>query len=142
MSDLLGLADLCEKLIGPDREMDLAILRATSGKQWRWSDSATFEPETVITWDQYGPGAVGNPYFQLEEFTASIDDAVALIPEGFLWKLGYSRHVPHVADLTDYVNHTGRYDGVSDHSRALALCAAALRARASQLPPSNSGSDK
>lgn len=129
MADFLELAERCEKATGPDRELDLAIQVALSGKAWRWASGLTFEQQTVITWDKYGPGAAGNPVCTLDEFTASIDAAMMLVPEGSLWKCGYSRHVPHQAEVVDYEKHTGRYDGNSDHSRALALCAAALRAR-------------
>jgi hypothetical protein len=78
MSDLLALADRVQDLTSACRETDLAIMQATSGHPWRWADSRTFEPQTVITWDQYGADAPGNPFYTLEEFTASIDAAMTL----------------------------------------------------------------
>jgi hypothetical protein len=67
------------------------------------------------------------------QYTSSIDAAMTLVPEGHKWKLGYGRYVPHVAEVVDYVSHTGTYVAECDGNHALALCAAALRARASSL---------
>jgi hypothetical protein len=62
-----------------------------------------------------------------------IDAALTLVPEGFRWKLGYSRHVPCVAELIDYrpimEPNLGRFDGECDSTHAIALCIAALHAR-------------
>lgn len=81
-SSLLDLAGRVERLTGPCRETDLAIMQAISGHPWRWADSRTFEPQTVITWDQYSEGAPGNPFYTLEAFTESLDAAMTLVPEG------------------------------------------------------------
>lgn len=117
MDDLSKLADLCERADAPSRSLDYAIFRATS----------LAAKECWLHWDEHQREMI------CPRYTASIDLAASLIPKGFLWKCGYSRHVPHQAEVVDYEGHTGRYDGVSDHSRALSICAAAIRAVASQV---------
>jgi hypothetical protein len=79
MGELLALAERLERLTEPSRESDLEIQIALSGNPWRWADTYSFEPQTVITWDQYGEGAAGNPFCTLEAFTRSIDDAKTLL---------------------------------------------------------------
>lgn len=66
---------------------------------------------------------------RIPPLTASLDAVLTLLPEGFKWKCGYSRHVPHNAEVIDYSAHTGTFIGESDASRCLALLAAILRAR-------------
>lgn len=81
MTNFIALAERCESAVEADRrELDLAIMQARSGKPWRWADLRTFEPQTVITWDEYGHDAAGNPFCTLETFTQSIDAAMALLP--------------------------------------------------------------
>jgi hypothetical protein len=60
---------------------------------------------------------------------AFLDAAVTLVPEGFTWGAICSRFVPHLAVVHLSWGHGG-WEGHSDHSRSLAICAAALRARA------------
>lgn len=128
MSDLLALAERCEKATGADRELDLAIQCALSGNPWRWSDSRAFEPETVITWDQYGAGAVGNPVCDLEAYTASIDAAMTLVPEG--WRVNWAGECPDRRWFVDLIARAA--NDVTPRLWAanypLAICAAALRA--------------
>lgn len=64
-------------------------------------------------------------------YTSSIDAAMTLVPEGHLWKCGYSRYVPHIAEIVDYDSHRGSFVGECDSNRAIALCIASLKARAS-----------
>lgn len=104
MTDFADIIARLEKATGPDRELDDAI-------------GATLE-RPCKNWP----------------FTASIDAALTLVPGGFRWKLGYSRHVPCVADLIDYGHRSlgclGHFDGECDSNHAIALCIAALKARA------------
>jgi hypothetical protein len=125
MSDrttLLDLAHRCEQAAGPDKELDFTI------------DNFMLK---------HGPEAdrIRNPRYVLS-YTASLDAAVTLVPEG--WRLGV---------LSEWDNETlrkkgpwqcivmpaGKGDSMGiglntrcDHAAtaALALCAAALRARA------------
>src|SRR5689334_3054514 len=79
---LLALANEVEQLTEPCRDVDLKILRAISGKHWLWHRPPD---TTAVWWNQYGAGAPGNPLCTLERFTASIDDAMQLIPKGAQW---------------------------------------------------------
>lgn len=116
---LLELAERCEKAEGPDRELDEAI-------------ACLFAKSHPV---------FGKPIAMVyaKQFTASLDAALTLVPEGFRWKLGYSRHVPCVAEIVDYriqmEPNLGRFVSECDNSHALALVAAALRARAAQIEP-------
>lgn len=71
MTDYTDIIARLEKAKGPDRELDLEIGRALPGPH-------TFSLSTV---QQRG----GKP--PVPEFTASIDAAVMLMPEGANWSL-------------------------------------------------------
>lgn len=117
MSDLLKLAERCALATEGDRELDLEILRAITNKYWLWCSSG----QGAIWWNQYGAGAPGNPVMSLEEFTESVDDALRLVPEGRGWNLQGNT-------TTFYATVFGKTGQAC--TPALALCAAALRARA------------
>lgn len=122
MNDFSKLADLCERADAPSRSLDYSIFRATS----------PVAVECWLHWDDHQREMI------CPRYTASIDLAVSLVPKGFSWRCGYSYHVPHQAELVDYEGHSGRYDGSSDHSRALAICTAVLRALSSQVTSNQS----
>lgn len=132
MSSLLEVAERCEKATEGDRDLDIDILRALSGKHWLWHPGAG---KIVVTWPQYGCGAPGNPICSLEEFTTSIDDAMTLIPEGMAlrkewlpagsWPARCYIHKDQSMPLHD-ADFSFRSLGETE---ALAVCAAALRAR-------------
>jgi hypothetical protein len=92
---LLELALRCEATTGPDTALDLEI-RDALGLPWR-ADHL--------------------------RYTASLDGAVTLVPEGAQWTLTVDgpRFLAHVSGFT-----------ATAATPALALCSAALRARASQ----------
>jgi hypothetical protein len=125
---LLDLAERAKLLTESCREMDLAIMQAISGHPWRWADSRTFEPQTVITWDQYGEGAAGNPFYTLEEFTASLDAAMTLVPEGLpiLVRDGYD-DAP--GDKRPYAHIMTEIGEGYAATKTLAIVVASLRAR-------------
>lgn len=82
---LLQLRDRLRAATGPDRELDLAIQNSLGGersRRWMWLDDG----KDVIVRHDYGPCAPGNPVCGLDAYTASIDAAVTLVPEG-LWYL-------------------------------------------------------
>lgn len=129
MSTLLELAERCEKATGPDRGLDEEIAIALGHKTGTAIANYTMEMILTIEWKK------PHPYAGMKEpcprWTESLDAALTLVPDGFKWKLGYSRHVPCVVELVDYRTHKGTYISECDYGHALALCAAALRARAS-----------
>jgi hypothetical protein len=112
---LLDLAELCEKATGLDRLLD--------GEIWREAHGLTVYD--VLTPE--GEISVSVPYL-----TASLDAAMTLVPEGWVWRHEPTKHVPHLASVAPRHSHGG-YSGHSDHSACLALCAASLRARAASV---------
>lgn len=117
--ELEALADRVEMLAGPDREVDgliAAALGLPHGPSSGWNNSENGDYWTV---EECAPS-----------YTASIDDAMTLVPEGYDWSvsseqgrgIAYCVQGPS-AFLPDCVAATP----------ALALCAAALRAKASCL---------
>lgn len=120
---LIALIARVESASGPDRELDLMVLRAHGGNGWYWLDR---ERET-ITRDKYGRGALGNPACSLDHYTASLDAAVTLVPEGYTGMV----HLDGKASLyRDDMQPT--IDSLAA-TPALALVAAALRARAQEV---------
>jgi hypothetical protein len=100
---LLALADRCEQAAGPDYELDLAI----------WT--------SLVILSGFRPSRT--------DYTASLDAAVTLVPEGHEWlrKSGQCMTVYRVpADPKEWARHIDARGATP----ALALCAAALRARA------------
>lgn len=118
MSEMLAMAERCALAPSGNRDLDLEILRAITGKHWLWCGRTG---KTVVTWPKYGCDAPGNPVCSLEEFTSSVDDAIGLIPEGRGWNLQGNTSI-------FYATVFGKAGQAC--TPALALCAAALRARA------------
>lgn len=117
---LSSLIERLEKAEGPDRELDeeLALISGCERKDHWWKVN----------------GAWG---LALPAFTSSVDAALTLVPEGFKWKAGYSRYVPHNAGIQDYRANPvlGVFVGECDSNRAIALCIAVLRARSAMTEP-------
>lgn len=113
------------------RELDLDILRAISGKPWRWVHWGEMDG---VTWDQYGPGAPGNPVFALEEFSTSLDAALTLVPEGMSWEVRCSPYGQCTQASCWHPDQMARPSNSTIYvvSPALALVIAALRAREQQ----------
>ncbi len=110
-----NLIERLERATGPDRDLDIAIGEAVGAADHGWP-------------------AYHRPFKDwAKHYTASIDAALTLVPEGFRWKLGYSKNVPCVASVVDYriqmAPNVGSFDAECDSNHAIALCVAALRAR-------------
>ena len=122
---LLALADRVEAATGPDREMDAEIAFAVG---WRKSRGEWWKP----------PG--GEWGLVLPTFTASLDAALSLVPEGWRWSVDFTQRAPYQdcgrADL--YAPGSGYkpadVQDVYAATPALALTAAALRALAQEAP--------
>jgi hypothetical protein len=133
MSDrttLLALAERCEQTAGPDRLLDAEIAltqdytfaqRYPERRQWwRRPDGrrVAHDPRK-----DYPPN-----------YTSSLDAALTLVPEGRAWTVGQNLHHWHwqasINALNDAGNPTSIGFGGPCGWPALALCAAALRARA------------
>lgn len=114
MADLLKLAERVEALQGPDREVDELIERAVG---------------TYSAFSHYTLGDDDQPDYIPTSYTASLDATMTLVPEG--WMLITLSDI--AADGMPFAR-LGDCDKVEECGIAgnttLALCAAALRARA------------
>lgn len=105
------LIEKLEKATSPDGGLDVMIAEAIGLNTWHGTT---------------GGHASALPY------TSSLDAAMTLVPDDdHHWKCGYSRYVRHNAEVADLMHpDKGIFVGECDSSRAIALCIAALKARA------------
>lgn len=125
VQDLIELAGRCEKATGPDREIANDVLFACG---WTSHEFGEGDNRTTI-WtaprgEEFTDGDQPDP-------TGSIDAAMTLVPEAHAASVEWSPRFPGYAwlyppDNKDDVSFEG-----NAATPALALCAAALRARAS-----------
>jgi hypothetical protein len=121
-----------ETVTGPDRALDGEIWREVNG----WPIEAGFEFGSGI-WHRQDPKDLC-AYEAPPLFTSSIDDAMTLVPEGWLWTVATywcdgSAKPPYFADCAPSALRDGSDVEVSQAWAAipaLALCIAALKARA------------
>lgn len=125
---LRELADKVEKLSGPDRETDCLIHNALWGTRM-WADTHGFECH-----DTNGHGGMwrANP----PRYTASLDAAMTLVPEGW-WLEALSDQIsagPDSMTILGCMAELGCYGRLGKQrvaeTRPLAVASAALRARA------------
>lgn len=131
----LQLADCCEMATDADQGLDTHIWRAMNPDHPRWYQGGPGSwgderddwwwwgnPSTDSDWDKSAP-----------EFTSSIDEAVGLIPEGCSWRADYGRPVcgQRGSGSAFVLAMSSKFNGDAA-TVALAICAAALRAKASQ----------
>lgn len=145
MNELLSLAERCEVATGPDREIDAAICVIALGyveqpfkvKGWRDFETpdgyrASFRAEGP-NWEL---GWGWKPHFEIPPYTASVDAALTLVPEGKgRWpQQEYISPNPNDAKsrhrVTLWCEGKRPVRGKHPTSFALAICAAALRAKA------------
>jgi hypothetical protein len=119
MKDLI---ERLEKATGPDRELD-AKLAFVNGA---WAAGV----DEGVPWVQWAKNTAVEINDELPRYTASIDAALTLVPEGWEWEL-YSN--PPSAWLCERGYDPDTYNGktalASTKSPAIALCIAALKAR-------------
>lgn len=137
---LLDLAARVEGLTQSEREID-AEIACIIGKplgdidHWLHADDIQWEP-TAHGWYQaiFPDGSKGSAFASME-YTNSLDAAKRLIPKGYGW-LGTDTHMEHWAQI---VSQSSLEDGTKLNmggptakagTLPLALCSAALRARA------------
>ena len=116
---LLALADRIEKATGPDRELDIAMLPLVG---LRFVDEG--HPIGQVCYDS------NNHAVPMPRFTASLDAAMSLVPEGWAKNIYDDAQVVAVLDC----QLTGAEKYAHAKTWPLALCAAALRATASSHP--------
>lgn len=129
MKDLI---ERIEKAEAGSRELDAEIAVALYGGEIIWKQ-ANYTMEVYPARRAPSPNHVGgfanNP---VEYFTTSVDAALTLRPEGLAWAGEFSDY-----NYANFWLDTQDYDGRPlgegrGNSPALAICAAALRARESQ----------
>lgn len=145
MSELLKLAERCESATGPDREMFEDIWREVFPKPeriWVTDNAGDWTPE-YAAWQERQ-----HRFYDLLDAGAFLDAAMRLVPEGWNWMAG-NRDQPiarayvnngqlQFVGIGTRRNTESRWFEVVAATPALALCAAALRARQSLLPQENS----
>ena len=124
--DLLKLAARCEAATGPDREIDAAIAAtARHGTEHTW---AYGYPAWLAASDGRVHLAKNGPSFAAPAYTASLDAAMTLRPKGWDWQYSSATGTARVW-LGDGRVHNSTGNAATPE---LALCAAALRAKAVQ----------
>jgi hypothetical protein len=120
---LLALADRCEQAAGPDRELDQDITKLLV------PNNATHIYRSRRGWSffVYDSGK-GIEWFENQPYTVSLDAAVTLVPEGWRWWVNSSPFGRCWLVANDQIADKAQSEKCA--TPALALCAAALRAKA------------
>jgi hypothetical protein len=135
---LLALAERCEQATGPDRELDAEIAWMLTAQDRKRLGPPDLRREI---WHAGLSTPAWVPFENVSSFhpnyTSSLDAAVTLVPEGWGYELrqNHSRLRRALCRMWD-----GRFiwpGGTVAAGPALALCAAALRARATMPQPSS-----
>ena len=125
---MTNLIERLSKLDGPCRETDWEIQKFFMGE---WLHKHGYKREGNYYRTDTPPISGAKICSGPEYYTSSVDDAIALaerVLPGWKWSAGFSRHVPHNAQLWP-PSGTGFYEGESDVNRAIALVIATLRAK-------------
>jgi len=131
VTPLLALADRVEQAEGPSRELDAAVVAALNLRSFVRQDrhyiSLARGEIWLSTW-RIGKACVDTFEGEVPAFTESIDAAAMLVPEGFAFGCGCGTEEPNVEGWGWCGPDEGPYAFAA--TPALALCCAALRARA------------
>jgi len=132
--ELLELAERIEAASGPSYVLDCDIWDAIyPGERDERFAKLTAKGEPYH--GRLGPADKDGYIKPLRAFTASIDSALSLVPEGISWRLDFARaqHGQHAIGSAFVIIDGQRYHGDAA-TPALALCAASLRAQAARSP--------
>ena len=144
---LLLLAERCERAIGADRELDaeiwLACVPGTTRSELRYTHKASGK-ECVIDETRENGRLIVVP-----EYSVSLDAAMTLVPEGWNWFAGSAKGARAYVEngqsafigIGTRPNPDRLWFEVTAATPALALTAAALRARASLAREPGEGSN-
>jgi hypothetical protein len=128
---LLGLADRCEQATGPDRELDRLIEQCLPGVAEHPHPRSRADGYVISEdghYDGYDPGQG----YLASRYTASLDSAMTLVPEGWpvrdlcQWNESWTVALDWPERRYCQVDAEGK-------TAPLALCAAALKARGASL---------
>lgn len=129
---LFVLSDRCEAATEPDRELDQQLAKVAG-----WVEIQHNHPSVQSCVE---PNGIRHPHGLVSwapHYTSSVDAAMLLIPEGFCSICAFNPNLPRHKSRCDISNGPmdGQsriwYEGASSATPALAMCAAALRARGS-----------
>jgi hypothetical protein len=141
-TELLELADRVERAAGPDRELDAEIALVCGIVRERDGDSFYGHRDYSVMVLERGYYDFDGSAPELPAYTASIDAAMTLVPEGLFEKVATGTGTKRAfAQLIWLRRRRGKWGGgqlfrpasiyTNASTPALALCAAALKARAS-----------
>jgi len=133
MTDLSDLIARVEAATGPDRELDDAIADAIFTGRHRCCIKGLSDESGGMWMFTYPDGSIGSSL----RFTGSTDAALTLVPDGYAVDMTIGRYWPnrarvlHVYQDGDRWFHRGSDPAICANAAtpALALCAAALKAR-------------
>lgn len=128
---LLDLAERVEAAMGADRELDAEIAVLLSGDSGAWvvaeSEDSIFSH--ISGWWRDS----ADKSHEADDYTASLDAAMALVDSDSFWRLGNDGEGPDVAafkaTVTAGIGPTFSFHDAVAATPALALTAASLRAR-------------
>lgn len=110
---LMDLVERCEKAAGPDQELDLVICRRVMNSE-PLGHAAGLPDEAL-------KDCISS--LLVPRYTASLDAAMSLVPEGWVWRVGKTGWAHLIGDREVWTDAA---------TPALALCAASLGALASE----------
>ena len=128
-AELIELAGRCERATGPDRELDAEIAKAV-GYEVEWATIGPDHRREELVQVRTYPGELSPTSRNLRRYTASIDAAMTLVPEGYFWTGG--THPEFGAAMVVTNDPDSELNASKAATPALALAAAALKARATQ----------
>jgi hypothetical protein len=131
------LAELCEAASGPDRELDALIDAATA--KGRWAPHCEVAPSPTKGRVQYRTRGDSLALWHEQDarsFTASLDAAMTLVPDGWDWSVGTCGNGRGGHAFMRRPDGMGLDHEIENDAAtpALALAAAALRARKDRTP--------
>jgi hypothetical protein len=139
LDGLLKLAERCEQATGPVRELDALIFKALGAPvPFQFANKLV-----ALNFDEaeqcyFAPIGDMRVRYEPPVYTASLDAAMSLVPEGWDWTAQTSFRKSKAranCDLTQeapFAPEDWKVTSARAATPALALCAAALKARASQ----------
>lgn len=135
-AELLALAERCEAATDADRRLDAEIAAACrffpANMGFVWKAGLRANVPEVGRVECHTNLGTGGPHYAAPKFTASLDAAMTLVPANSLWCTGDGIEGPFarlcIPVGIGYLG--GEQDARYANTPALALCAAALRARA------------
>lgn len=130
------LAERIEKLDGPDREVDAEIFNAIGAPlpKEAFGMDVQLQPCPNVAGSYVVPMGELLVRYEPPAYSASLDAAMSLVPEGALWAIGDMEEGPFARLVCRNPDggFTGGYVEAKGRTGATSLCAAALRALAKE----------